>query len=98
VDCAGGEGVALTLTARAGLVASGDGGGAGSAPLPVTASGPAAAALAGGVAAEFLAWTPDRRARAAAGLVGKAVRAVVLPGGGGGGVAEVAGVLVLDEE
>lgn len=94
VDCAGGD-VGLTLTATAGLVGGG-GGGDGSLPLPISASGPAAAALAGGVAAEFLAWTPERRADAAAGLVGKAVRAVVLPDGSGG--AEVAGVMLVLED
>jgi hypothetical protein len=87
--------VGLTLTATAGLVGGG-GGGDGSLPLPISASGPAAAALAGGVAAEFLAWTPERRADAAAGLVGKAVRAVVLPDGSGG--AEVAGVMLVLED
>ena len=99
VDCAGAD-VGLALTATARLVPVGGGGGSGgdgaAAALPITACGPAAAALAGGVAAEFLAWTPARWQAAGSDLVGKTVRAVLLPpAAGGGGRAEAAGVVVL---
>jgi hypothetical protein len=98
VECTSAD-VVLTLTASVRLVSATAEHSGGAAFLPAHAAGPPAAALAGGVTAEFLAWSPARRAAAAAALVGRHVRAVVLPPrapGGSGAIAEAAGVLVLD--